>query len=174
MNAEFIQDCDEYLGERTGCYEFRRERYIPTVNEMLRMGLSDTDTVYDVGAGMTEFDYCLRTEGDFRGRYIPIDGGIDGINLEEWKPPRVADFFVALELLEHLENPSELVYQMKIRCNKAIIISTPNPMTTDVLGMDRTHKTPITTAWLDYWGFSWRVASFYGKEADSLFGVWEA
>lgn len=174
MNAQFIQDCDQYLGERTGCYEFRAERYSPTVKEMLRIGLKDTDTVYDIGAGMTEFDYCLRTEGQFKGRYIPVDGCIDGTNLEHWRPPRDAEYFVALELLEHLDYPEDLVGRMQTFCKKAVIISTPNPLTTDVLGMDRTHKTPITPAMLSNWGFSWRTASFYGKEADSLFGVWEA
>lgn len=176
MNPQFIQDCDEYLNERTGCYEFRRERYSPTVAEMLRIGLSDTDTVYDIGAGMTEFDYCLRTEGNFKGRYIPIDGGIDGTDIDayDWFPPRQADFFVALEILEHVNNPYWLVNKMKAKCRKAIIISTPNPMTTDVLGMDKTHKTPITEDMLSDWEFSWRTASFYGKPADSLFGVWEA
>ena len=174
MNPKFIQDCDEYLNERTGCYEFRAERYRPTVMEMHRIGLRDTDTVYDIGAGMTEFDYCLRTEGDFKGRYIPVDGCIDGVNLEYWTPPRRADFFVALELLEHLEKPYHLIDAMQMYCNKGIIISTPNPDTTDVLGMDRTHKTEIWAWMLEAWGFSWRTASFYGKEADSLFGVWEA
>ena len=174
MNPKFIQDCDEYLNERTGCYEYRRERYFPTVQEMLRLGLSDTDTVYDIGAGMTEFDYCLRTEGNFKGRYIPIDGSIDGVYLQMWTPPRKAEYFVALELLEHLYQPSWLVYKMQEYCNKGIIISTPNPDTTDVLGMDRTHKTPIYYEMLEQWGFSWRTASFYGKSADSLFGVWEA
>lgn len=174
MSAKFIQDCDQYLGERTGCYEYRRERYAPTVREMQRIGLSDSDTVYDIGAGMTEFDYCLRTEGNFKGRYIPVDGCIDGVNLESWYPPRHAEFFVALELLEHLTYPGELVLEMIKACRKGIIISTPNPMTTDVLGMDRTHKTAITTEMLEEWGFTWSVKSFYGKEADSLFGVWEA
>lgn len=174
MNPKFIQDCDEYLNERTGCYEFRRERYLPTVEEMLRIGLSDTDTVYDIGAGMTEFDYCLRTDGNFKGRYIPIDGGIDATDLNSWYPPRRAEFFVALELLEHLDYPHGLVSAMQQMCEKAIIISTPNPDTTDVLAMDRTHKTPIYWEMLEQWGFSWRTASFYGKPADSLFGVWEA
>lgn len=174
MSVKFIQDCDQYLGERTGCYEYRRERYAPTVREMQRMGLSDSDTVYDIGAGMTEFDYCLRTEGDFKGRYIPIDGGIDGTDLDMWVPPREADFFVALEILEHLVWPQGLILKMQNSCRKGIIISTPNPMTTNVLGMDRTHRTEIYPAMLSKWNFSWRVASFYGKEADSLFGVWEA
>ena len=173
MNPKFIQDCDHYLSERTGCYEFRRERYYPTVLEMQRIGLSDDDTVFDVGAGWTEFDYCLRTEGNFKGRYIPVDGGIDGTDLQHWIPPRKAEFFVVLELLEHLDYPGALMSRMAQHCNKAIIISTPNPMTTDVLGMDRTHKTAIWPHMLDNWGFSWRIASFYGKEADSLFGVWE-
>jgi hypothetical protein len=143
---------------------------------MQRLGLCDSDTVYDIGAGMTEFDYCLRTEGDFKGRYIPVDGCIDGTDLETWYPPRDADFFVALELLEHLTKPNiyRLVRSMQFKCNKGIIISTPNPMTTDVIGMDRTHKTPVTPTILENLGFSWRVTSFYGKEADSIFGVWDA
>lgn len=173
-NNQFIQACDNYLGARTGCYEFRRERYIATVDKMIGIGLSDSDTVYDIGAGWTEFDYCLRTEGGFKGRYIPVDGGIDGTDLEVWTPPRAAEWFIALELVEHLANPGNLISNMQRWCKKAIIISTPNPHTTDVLGMDHTHKTEIWPQYLQNQGFEVASDSFYGKPNDSLFAWWIA
>lgn len=53
-----------------------------------------------------------------------------------------------------------------------MIVSTPNPDTTDVLGMDATHKTEITRALLESKGFYVTTRSFYGKAADSLLAIW--
>lgn len=183
---DLIGSCDAYLGARTGKYEWRRIRYRAALLAMqatgatwderswrMDVGLKDEDTVVDVGAGWTEFDYCLRTEGHWRGRYIPVDGCVDGTDLEEWTPPRPAEWFVALELLEHLEDPGRLVRAMQAKATKGIIVSTPNPMTTDVLGMDPTHKTEIHQRMLREWGFQHVLKkSFYGGKKDSLFALW--
>lgn len=170
--SQFQQFCNEYLDARTGNYNWRSIRYKRAVMAMSHLGLNNDSVVFDVGAGRTEFDHTLRTMADFKGTYVPVDGAIDGTQLDLWVPPRDADFFVALEILEHLHQPMRLVGEMMMRCKKAIIVSTPNPRTTDVLGMDMTHLTPITGEMLYAAGFLVNEDSFYGKDADSLFGIW--
>lgn len=132
-------------------------------------GLDDTMTVIDVGAGWTEFDYTLRAEYGWKGRYIPIDGGIDGTDLERWWPSRYVDWVVGLEIIEHMEDPQHLLDAMYHAATRGVVLSTPNPRTTDVLGMDSTHKTPIEASWLRSQGLHVQEASFYGQPADSLF-----
>jgi hypothetical protein len=144
---------------------------------MMRNGLDDSMTVFDIGAGMTEFDYCLRSEYDWRGRYIPVDGGIDGTDLNNWKPPREAHWFVALELLEHLHDWRNLVFQMQRKAIHGIVVSTPDPRTTDVLGMDPTHVCEVKPYELTGHGFNVTEETFYGGvfsggRTDSLFGTW--
>src|ERR1700751_3778570 len=98
-----IEDADQYLNSRTGCYDYRSVRYQAAADVMVSKNLNDGDTVYDIGAGWTEFDYTLRHDYNWKGRYIPVDAGIDGTDLEHWIPPRQAEFAVALEVIEHLE-----------------------------------------------------------------------
>lgn len=172
-----INNCDQYLSDREGRYEFRAIRYKAAAEWMIRNGLDDSMTVVDVGAGMTEFDYCLRATYGFRGRYIPVDGGIDGTDLNEWNPPREAHFFVALEILEHLPNWYHLVSRMQDKAIKGVVVSTPNPRTTDVIGMDPTHVVEIHPDFLETAGFNVEEATFYGGVfskglPDSLFATW--
>lgn len=172
-----IGSCDQYLSDRTGKYEYRAERYRTAIEWMLVHGLDDSMTVVDVGAGMTEFDYCLRAEYDFRGRYIPVDGGIDGTDLNKWIPPREAHFFVALEILEHLAEPMRLARVMREKAIRGVVISTPNPRTTDVLGMDPTHVAEVHEHDLIFGGFDVKETVFYGGvfsqgRPDSLFATW--
>jgi len=172
-----IPNCDQYMDERTGKYEWRAVRYRAAIEAMLEAGLDDSMTIFDVGAGMTEFDFCLRAEYRWMGRYIPIDGGIDGTDLNRWVPPREAHWFVALELLEHLTNWEHLVRQMQFSATQGVVISTPNPRTTDVIGMDPTHVVEIQPGALRDYGFKVTEETFYGGvfsngEPDSLFGVW--
>lgn len=172
-----IQNCDNYMDSREGKYEYRAVRYRYAIEAMRAIGLDDSMTIFDVGAGMTEFDYTLRAEYGFRGRYIPVDGGIDGTDLNVWVPPREAHWFVALELVEHLTNWGGLLKKMQDRATKGVVISTPNPRTTDVLGMDPTHVEAIMPHWLESYGFTVTEETFYGGvfssgEPDSLFGVW--
>jgi hypothetical protein len=166
------------MDDRTGKYEFRAIRYRAAIDVMLANGLDDSMTIFDVGAGMTEFDYTLRAEYNWRGRYIPVDGGIDGTDLNNWIPPREAHWFVALELLEHLDNPIHgLLFNMQRAATRGIVISTPNPLTTDVLGMDPTHVCEIHKSDLEMAGMTVTEETFYGGvfsngKPDSLFGVW--
>lgn len=174
-----ISNCDNYLDERTGKYEYRAIRYRAAANFLVEQGLTDDMTVVDVGCGMTEFDYCLRVEYNWRGRYIGIDGGIDGTDLDTWTPPREVHFFVALEILEHLSKPYMLLRKMQMYATKGLVISTPNPETTDVLGMDATHKTALHRADLERADMQISTETFYGGvfsdgKPDSLFGVWNA
>jgi hypothetical protein len=188
--AHRIEAADAYLAKRSGCFEYRCHRYDCTIEAMIGLGLNDRCTVIDVGSGWGELghrlaagascdgdgrpadDDCSRCRGGLRSRYIPVDACIDGVDLQRWVPPRRADFFVALELLEHLPAPSILAARMCANADKGVLISTPNPETTDVLGMDETHLMPISREWLEERGFHVETASFYGKPADSLFGVW--
>ena len=172
-----IQNCDNYMDERTGKYEYRAVRYRHAIDAMYANGLDDSMTIFDIRAGMTEFDYCLRAEYNWRGRYIPVDGGIDGTDLNRWSPPREAHWFVALELLEHLHNWNSLVHSMRMFASKGVVVSTPNPRTTDVIGMDPTHVCEVHPHELEGYGFKVTEETFYGGvfsngEPDSLFGVW--
>ena len=172
-----IANCDQYMDDRTGKYEYRAVRYRAAIDWMKSQGLDDTMTVVDVGAGMTEFDYTLRAEYGWRGRYIPVDGGIDGTDLRSWIPPRDAHFFVALELFEHLYNWERLAVVMQSKATIGVVASTPNPETTDVIGMDPTHVVEVHKEHLDLLGFNVVESTFYGGvfsdgKPDSLFATW--
>lgn len=172
-----IDNCDSYMDERTGKYEYRAVRYRHTADWMLANGLKDGMTVFDVGAGMCEFGFCLMNEYGLKIRYVPVDGGIDGVNLNDWTPPREAHFFVALELLEHLTMWPWLLTRMQGRATIGVAISTPNPSTTDVLGMDATHVTEVHAEQLEGFDMTVTEETFYGGvfsggKPDSLFGSW--
>lgn len=172
-----IQNCDNYMDSREGKYEFRAIRYRRAIEEMYLHGLDDSMTVFDVGAGMTEFDYTLRAEYNWRGRYIPIDGGVDGTDIDFWTPKRDGHWFVALELMEHLKQPFVCLDTWKQHATQGVVISTPNPKTTDVLGMDATHLCEIHEWQLREAGMGVTEETFYGGifsggQPDSLFGIW--
>lgn len=173
-----IANCDNYMDERTGKYEYRAVRYRKAIDAMYERGLDNSMTIMDIGAGMTEFDYTLRAEYGWRGRYIPIDGGIDGTDINIWKPARKVHWIVALELLEHLNNPYTKLGEWRQASTQGVVISTPNPETTDVLGMDPTHVCEIHANDLrTMGGMEVSEETFYGGiwsngRPDSLFGVW--
>jgi hypothetical protein len=171
-HAARISDADTYLAARTGRYEWRCARYDAAIDAMERHHIDNHCTVIDVGAGWTEFGARLVERGH-RCRYVPVDAGIDGVDLDLWYPPRQVEWFVCLEVLEHLTLPERLIVLMQDSATRGIVVSTPNPKTTDVLGMDATHRTPIHARALREYGFHVTDASFYGQPADSLFAVWE-
>lgn len=92
-----------YLAERTGTYEYRCLRYAAAWNRLEQLGLAAHDLIVDVGAGMCDLDRYGRTVRAWDGRYLPVDGAIDGTDLNTWHPTFEADFYVALELIEQLE-----------------------------------------------------------------------
>ena len=172
--ADFYIPYDEYLDARTGCYAYRSVRYGAAANSLA--GLSDSDTLYDIGCGWTEFDYHLRTAHHWKGRYIPVDGAIAPLDLNLWTPPRPAEHFVALEILEHLFDPERLAMSMAEKASSTVVVSVPNPDTVDVLGIDDTHETCVTKEMLERWGFTVTEELFYGGvfsggRKDSLLGV---
>ena len=168
--------CDDYLNERTGKYEYRAIRYRKAADWLILNGLNDGHTICDIGAGWTEFDYCLRKEYDWKGRYIPIDGGISNVDLNTWVPEREVDFFVGLEILEHLKNPMRLVRDMQSK-SKGIVISVPDPAKLDIFALDDTHITEVDTRMLTGEGFTVVSEQLYGGvfnggDNDALMGYW--
>jgi hypothetical protein len=169
--------CDDYLNERTGKYDYRAVRYRKAADWLFLNGLTDEHTIVDIGAGWTEFDYCLRKEYDWRGRYIPIDGGINNIDLNNWVPERNVDFFVALEILEHLHNPVRLLNEMQNHSNIGVVLSVPDPEKVDVFGLDETHVIEVTTQMLEEQGVTAVSEQLYGGvfsdgDNDALMGYW--
>lgn len=183
---ERIAAAEAYLEARSGKYEWRCVRYDAALEALHGLGLDDDSTVIDVGSGWGEFGVRLHTGRDCmcpphhgfgcnlippsRARYIPVDAGNDGTDLETWLP-RPVEYMVALEVVEHMRDPERLLAVMAIGATKGVVVSTPNPETTDVFGMDPTHKHEITRSWLESWGFKVEARSFYGQPDDSLFGV---
>lgn len=171
--------CDEYMSARQGKYDWRAVRYRAAADFLSLNDLSNSDTVCDVGAGWTEFDYCLRKEYDWRGRYMPLDAGLYPIDLNHWVPERPVEFYAALEILEHLDDPARLLDQMVRTATKGIAISVPNPRTVDVLGIDATHVSIPDRVLFESRGFFVEEKTFYGGvfsngEPDSLFAVYTA
>jgi hypothetical protein len=186
--AERVRDADAYLAKRSGCYEHRCHRYDSAIEAMYGLGLDDRSTVVDVGSGWGELGHRMATgsgkrfqvgmgtvRDEFRAsraRYIPVDACVDGTDLETWVPPRGADFFVCLEVIEHLQAPYRLMAHMRLAATKGVIVSTPNPERVDVLAMCPDHVTPIPREGLEAVGFHVEQASFYGGDRDALFAVW--
>lgn len=162
----------EYLGKRTGTYEFRCLRYAAVVEVLHELDLLHTDIVVDVGAGMCDFDRYLRQTAGFQGRYLPVDASISGTDLNIWVPPVEYDFFVAIETMEHLRDPSMVLRRLKAAAQKGVVLTTPNPDTVDVLGIDETHISPITEEMLREWGFVVRPLQAFNKPADTLLAHW--
>src|SRR4051794_2907957 len=113
---------EKYLSQRTGTYEFRCRRYHAVYAQLILNGLKPDDLIVDVGAGMCEFDTYLRSMG-WSGRYLPVDGAIDGTDLNGWGPSTRADFFVAIEVLEHLPQPFLLMSLLSMFAEKAVVIT---------------------------------------------------
>ncbi|MFF0250131.1 class I SAM-dependent methyltransferase [Streptosporangium sandarakinum] len=170
--ADRIQRCEEYIHRPRTPYLARKARYDAACHLLFKARISNDDILADVGAGMAELDVCLRVDYGWRGRYVPVDGWLDGTDLETWTPPRSFDWFACLEVLEHLRDPERLVTAMQARATRGLVITTPNPEVWDVLSMDPTHITPISRDMLHDWGFATTLHTFYGKYQDGIAGLW--
>lgn len=82
-----IEAAERYLRSRSGCYAWRALRYRAAAGALVEMGLDDDSLLVDVGAGWTEFDFCLRSEFRWRGRYHPVDAMLDGTDPEGGQTP---------------------------------------------------------------------------------------
>lgn len=164
-----LQDhCREYLNGRRATYEMRRTRFEAVARVMKNaFGLTDADTVFDLGAGHCQFDYFLRVECEWRGVYVPIDGHIDGTDLQTWAPPKKQpDIYVLTEILEHLPWPLELLARLKPR--KGIVLTTPNVEVVDVLACDPDHHSVVRACDLRRRRFEVRAHGFFGHDRDTL------
>jgi hypothetical protein len=179
-DSNHYDECNSYLSARTGTYEFRCKRYAAVAEALqkIRGDILLASIVVDYGAGRCEFGRYLRNKFPKRGiKYWPLDGSIDGIDLSEKIPNIESGYGVAIEFLEHLPNPEYAFYQICNNSEIGVVITTPNPRTTDVLGMDRTHKTAISKQDLEKWGCEVQETelfgdSRFGNPADTLLGVW--
>lgn len=167
-HLERFKEAESYLRARTGKYEWRCIRYNEVVTLLDKMGLDNDDLIIDIGAGYGDFDYFLRHERHFKGRYLPVDAALDGTNLNTWTPKVAGSFIVGMEILEHLDNPHRAMRIMVDYSTKGCIATTPNPAVVDVMAMDKTHISNIYS-WI-FLNAGWNVYSrdCFGAKDDSL------
>lgn len=174
VNHARIFDAETYLFAPRDSYTRRKPRFDITAQRLRENGLHPHDIVVDVGAGTCELARFLYAEGGFFGRYVPVDAWLDGVDLDDWEPPRRFEWFTALEIVEHLHDPKRLLKALMANATKGVVVTTPNPQVWDVLEMDPGHKTPISREFLDGLGFLTSVHEFHGKYQDGLAGIWLA
>ncbi|WP_416972509.1 phosphopantetheine-binding protein [Streptomyces sp. 4F14] len=171
--ASRIAQAEEYLRGHVSLHFERANRFRAASSLLRQYGLNDTEILVDLGAGHTELDYFLRVEYGWRGRYAPMDAWIDGtFDLLTWKPARSVNWYAALEVLEHLENPESLIERMKESALAGFVVTTPNSKRVDVLAQDPTHVTPLDEETLQRWGLTTSLHNFYGQYQDGLCGLW--
>lgn len=164
--SEWRRECEDYLSRRTGTYDFRCRRYDAVLDELTKLGVGEWDVVYDLGAGMCEFDRRARERGQ-HFRYVPVDGCIDGTDLNEWIPTEV-DAFVAIEVIEHLFEPFDFLRRLARHARKGVVVTTPNPLRVDVLGMDPTHRHRIFPSQLEGCHFQVTRLQLFNDFEDTL------
>lgn len=167
---QYLAETPTYGGYHDRVPEYRRVAHLLAV-----AGLEQDDLIVDVGAGTCDLDHYLRTEIGWRGKYLPYDGAVQGIDLNVWEPTVFADFYVSVETLEHLLQPRRLALQMQRMSAKAVVVTTPNADVVDVLAVDPTHRTPLHRSDLEGWGYEVGYATLNpGRGADdTLLGVWQ-
>lgn len=148
-----------------GVYEQRVPEYRTVGWALETMGLKNDETVIDVGAGSCDFDHWLRTGQGWRGRYIPIDGSLDGTDLNTWIPPLGlhADWVVCIETVEHVHNPIRLIAEMARIATRGMVITTPNPDVVDVFAVDPTHVAEVPRAVLEEFNLVVEGVEFSGR-----------
>lgn len=161
-----LETCRAYIGARKSCFEFRAIRYEAVADMLFVLGLTNNDTVVDVGAGDGEFGVYLRGRG-FTGQYTPVDGMLDGTNLNYWTP-EPAEFFVSIEVIEHLEVPEKLLRILDNAASKGVVLTTPNPIVTDVKAMDATHISEVYPEDFLKAGYRVHPQIFFFEPEDSL------
>lgn len=168
-----IAQSEEYLRGHTSLHFERAGRFRAASERLRTSGLDDSDILVDVGAGFTELDFHLRADYGWRGRYVPLDAWVDGtFDLLTWRPARAVGWYAALEVLEHLRDPEDLIRRMKERALKGLVVTTPNSAVVDVLAQDPTHVTALDEETLQSWGLTTSLHNFYGRYQDGICGLW--
>lgn len=164
---EIFERCNAYLAGRRRTYEDRIPRFRAAFGTLWnQLGMRDGDTLIDLGAGHCEFDLYLRQAVNWRGRYLPVDGALDGTDLQDWKPTVQPDLYVLMEVLEHLPHPFRLLQRLEPR--KGILITTPNPEVVNVIAIDEDHRTEIHPNELITRGFQVERQSFFNRPGDTI------
>ena len=169
--ATVLETCREYIGNRYSTYEFRSIRYEAVLESLRLLGMSDEDSITDVGGADGEFGRYLKENGH-TGAYSVIDGMIDGTDLNRWTPEAgSSDFVVSIEVVEHLECPQTFLKTLDCASRKGVVVTTPNPHVVDVKAMDATHISPTYPA--DFYSVGFRVypAILFFENGDSLVGL---
>jgi hypothetical protein len=163
---------DAYLNNRTGTYGFRCQRYDAVIDQLRVMGMRDADSIADIGAGRMEFARRLRERGHV-GMYVPIDGVIDGTDLNTWDPVDHTDWVVSIETIEHLHKPEHFLMKAKVMARYGVVVTTPNPDHVDVIALDPTHVSPVSIRDLGQWGFEYEERSMFTKDKDTIIGWYD-
>ncbi len=161
----------EYMHSRRGDFDFRsRTRYGAVAAALIDMGLKDGDLIVDVGAGTCQFDHHMRTVEGWSGRYLGIDAVLDGTDLNEWNPKWFADFFVCIEVVEHLlpYASERLIRTLPYWAQKGVVMTTPNAAAVDVLACDPTHISVAPASLFEQHDYATWAREFFGTPADTL------
>jgi hypothetical protein len=171
--SEHVEKWTDYMNTRRGDFEFRsRTRYAAVAKALFASGLKDGDLIVDVGAGTCQFDHHLRTVEGWQGRYLGVDAVLDGTDLNVWQPMMKADFFVCIEVLEHLVNPERMMRLMTTYADKGVVCTTPNPDAVDVISCDPTHISVVPSQIFTDHGFVPMARSFFGVIDDTIVAVY--
>lgn len=166
-NPQLLERCREYLQGRRATYSQRVVRFSIVADVLTNdLVLGQDNILYDLGAGHCQFDRYLRVDRNWGGIYVPVDGAIDGTDLQVWEPKVQPDFFVLMEVLEHLERPWELLDRLRPR--KGIVLTTPNPEVVDVLACDADHRSSLGREELQDAHFEVEQWSCFGRAGDTL------
>jgi hypothetical protein len=165
--------CQEYLSSRSSDYEFRSIRFRAVAEELHKLGLKRRDAICDLGAGRQDFCKFMRDEYGWCGDYFPVDGSIDGTDLQFWDAPFRVPFYVCIEVLEHLHAPQILMNEMMKSCEKGAVATTPNPAVVDVMACDPTHVCEVPEELFNRLGWTTHTAELFktGK-MDSIVAVY--
>lgn len=169
MSSQLMTKWIAYRDSRRGTYEFRSQtRYKAVLDRLRAMGLSDGDTIHDVGAGSCQFGHYLDDCG-WIGNYVPVDAVLDGTDLEHWECPKT-DFVVCIEVLEHIKRPHRLLKSMTDAALYGVVLTTPNCEVVNVLECDPTHVSVVPPWYLETVGFKIERHGWFGLAFDSLLG----
>lgn len=165
-----FESCKKYIESRHSAYEFRSIRYEAVLDTLKLLGLKDGDSLADVGGADGEFGKYLAEQG-IDVNYTVIDGMIDGTDLNKWIPKEIYDFMVSIEVIEHLESPSRFLQTLDSSAAKGVVLTTPNPIVTDVKAMDATHISEVYP--LDFYREGYKVYPqiLFFENGDSLLAI---
>lgn len=165
-----LESCRNYIQDRESSYAFRSIRYEAVLDTLLLLGLSDGDSIIDVGGADGDFGRYLKEQG-IKVRYEVVDGMKDGTNLNNWVPTKTADFMVSIEVIEHLESPSDFLQTLDAHSIKGVVVTTPNPMVVNVFEMDKTHISEVFPRHFYAEGYNVYPAILFFEHGDSLIGL---